>query len=52
MLKCEIESKLLFSHFSFKKVFTSFAFAFNLPFLGTRLDIATLFLSVSADLAT
>ena len=33
-------------------MFTSFAFAFNLSFLDTRFDIATLFFSVLADLAS
>ena len=51
MLKWEIKSKLFSSHCSLK-VFNYFAFAFNLSFLGTRHDIATLFLSVLADLAS
>ena len=37
------------SHFSFRKVFTSFTFAFNWSFLGTGLDIASSFLSVLTD---
>ena len=52
MLKWVIISKLLSSHFSFTEVFISFAFTFNLSFLGTRLDIAILFLSVLANLAS
>lgn len=35
------EIKVTFFKLSFKKVFTSIAFAFKLSSLGTRLDIAT-----------
>ena len=47
--KVGIKSNLFSSHFSFKKVFTSFAFAFNVSFLGSRLDIATFFVSFSTN---
>ena len=52
MLKWEIKSKMLIAQFSFEKVFTCFALAFNLNLLGPKLDIATLFLSVLAYLAS
>ena len=47
VVKVGIKSNLFDAYFSVQKVFTSFAFAFNVSFLGIRIDIATFFVSFS-----